>query len=85
MVTVAMKRPLEFHEGLTVVVGWDKGFVHQPTTGELIERFLANNWPLFIPVFAFFVMLWMWITRGRDPERHAYRRAIRAARPADSW
>ena len=24
------QRPLAFHEGLTVVAGWDKGFVHEP-------------------------------------------------------
>ncbi len=71
MVTVAMKRPLQFHEGLTIVIGWDKGFVHEPTSGRNLLRFLSNNWPLIIPVFAFFIMLWLWFTRGRDPERHA--------------
>ena len=71
MVTVAMKRPLQFHEGLTIVIGWDKGFVHQPTPCQKFLRFLSNNWPLIIPVFAFFIMLWLWFTRGRDPERHA--------------
>jgi uncharacterized membrane protein len=30
---------------------------------------LRSNWPLFLPAVAFFIMLWLWWTRGRDPER----------------
>jgi uncharacterized membrane protein len=66
-VDVSMLRPLGFHEGLTVVVGWDKGFVTQPGTSELINQFLASNWPLFLPVPVFLFMFWLWYTRGRDP------------------
>jgi hypothetical protein len=66
-VTVAMRRPLAFHEGLTVVVGWDKGFVTQPGNGELVQQFLQSNWPLFFPVLVFVFMFWLWYTRGRDP------------------
>ncbi len=40
-----MTRPLSFHEGLTIVVGWDKGFVKEPGTSDLIGQFLASNWP----------------------------------------
>jgi uncharacterized membrane protein len=65
-VEVSMTRPLAFHEGLTVVVGWDKGFVKEPGTGDLINQFLASNWPLFFPVPVFLVMFWLW-TRGRGP------------------
>ncbi|MBZ5660095.1 MAG: DUF2207 domain-containing protein [Acidobacteriia bacterium] len=60
-------RPLAFHEGLTIVVGWDKGFVTEPSTGELIGQFLASNWPVFIPIPVFLFMFWLWYTRGRDP------------------
>ncbi len=49
-IEVSMQRPLSFHEGLTVVVGWDKGFVKEPGTGDKIQQFLASNWPLFFPV-----------------------------------
>jgi uncharacterized membrane protein len=66
-VNVSMLRPLSFHEGLTVVVGWDKGFVTQPGTSELINQFLASNWPIFFPVPVFLFMFWLWYTRGRDP------------------
>jgi uncharacterized membrane protein len=65
-VEASMQRPLAFHEGLTVVVGWDKGFVKEPGTGDLINQFLASNWPLFFPVPVFLVMFWLW-SRGRGP------------------
>lgn len=70
MVNVATKRSLDFHEGLTVVVGWDKGLVHEPTPSQQIELFLSNNWPLFFPFIAFILMFYVWWTRGRDPRRN---------------
>jgi len=70
-VNVRTVRPLAFREGLTVVAGWDKGFVHEPTTGEKISQFLTSNWPLFLPGFAFLAMFWLWYTRGRDPAEGA--------------
>jgi uncharacterized membrane protein YgcG len=66
-VDVSMLRPLGFHEGLTVVVGWAKGFVKEPGAGDLINQFLASNWPLFFPVLVFIFMFWLWYSRGRDP------------------
>ena len=66
-VDVTMLRPLAFHEGLTVVVGWDKGFVTEPGTSEKIQQFLASNWPVFFPIPVFLFMFWLWYTRGRDP------------------
>ena len=66
-VEVSMMRPLSFHEGLTVVVGWDKGAVKEPGTSDLIGQFLESNWPLFIPVLVFVIMFLTWYSRGRDP------------------
>jgi hypothetical protein len=66
-VEVSMTRPLSFHEGLTIVVGWDKGFVKEPGTSDLVGQFLASNWPIFLPIPVFLVMFWLWSTRGRDP------------------
>jgi uncharacterized membrane protein YgcG len=66
-VEVSMLEPLSFHEGLTAVVGWDKGLVREPGTADLIIQFLESNWPLFFPVLVFLVMFWLWYTRGRDP------------------
>lgn len=70
-VDVSTSRSLGFHEGLTVVVGWDKGFVKEPGPGERITQFLVSNWPLFIPIVVFLFMFWLWSTRGRDPRRGA--------------
>lgn len=66
-VEASMLRPLGFHEGLTVAVAWDKGFVKEPGAADLISQFLASNWPLFLPILAFLFMFWLWYTRGRDP------------------
>ena len=63
--------PLEFHEGLTVVVGWDKGFVREPAAAEKILFILRSNWPIFIPIGVFILMFYWWWTKGRDPERDA--------------
>jgi uncharacterized membrane protein YgcG len=67
VVEVSMLGPLAFHEGLTAVIGWDKGFVKEPGTGELVNEFIASNWPLAFPVLVFAFMFWLWYTRGRDP------------------
>jgi uncharacterized membrane protein len=71
VVDIRSLRRLGYHEGLTAVVGFDKGFVHPPSAGAEFLRFLRSNLPLFIPVIAFVVMLWLWWTRGRDPARNA--------------
>jgi uncharacterized membrane protein YgcG len=59
--------PLRYHEGLTIAVAFDKGFVHQPSSFEIFLRTLRSNLPLLIPVFVFFLMFYLWWTRGRDP------------------
>jgi uncharacterized membrane protein len=69
LVEVRTNHSLSYREGLTAVVGWDKGFVQPPSTAMKITLFLRSNWPLFLPVVALFIMLWLWWTRGRDPER----------------
>ncbi|HEV2388069.1 MAG TPA: DUF2207 domain-containing protein [Candidatus Acidoferrales bacterium] len=70
-VTYRSTRPLGFHEGLTAVVGWDKGFVREPGAGQKLWFFVLSNWPFAFPIAACFVMFWLWWTRGRDPERDA--------------
>jgi hypothetical protein len=66
-VDVTMLQPLSFHQGLTAVVGWDKGFVTEPGTSEKISQFLASNYPIFFPIPVFLFMFWLWNSRGRDP------------------
>ncbi len=63
-----MRRPLSFREGLTAVIGWDKGFVKEPSQAQSVWLFLRSNWPLFIPIGVFAFMFRLWWTRGRDPK-----------------
>jgi hypothetical protein len=60
---------LRFHEGFTVAVAFDKGFVHEATAFDKAVLFIRSNWVLAIPVLAFVVMFYLWWTRGRDPQR----------------
>lgn len=62
-----MTRALGFREGLTAVVGWDKGIVAAPTALDQTHTFLVSNWALGIPLLVFIVMYRLWATRGRDP------------------
>jgi uncharacterized membrane protein len=66
-VEIRTRDPLRLHEGLTVAVAFDKGFVHEPTAANKIALFFRSNWPLGIPIGAFVVMFYLWWTRGRDP------------------
>jgi predicted membrane protein DUF2207 len=66
-IDIRTQRPLAFHEGLTIVAGWDKGFVTEPKDSEKVAQFLRSNWPLFIPMGVFLTMFWLWYTRGREP------------------
>ena len=42
-VDIRTTRPLAFREGLTVVVGWDKGFVQAPSLGAKISQFVLKQ------------------------------------------
>ena len=68
-VHLEMPHPLAFHEGMTAVVGWNKGLVTAPTAADKVLGFLAANWPLIIPIPVFFGMLSIWRKRGRDPRQ----------------
>ncbi|MGH9734526.1 MAG: DUF2207 domain-containing protein [Candidatus Acidiferrales bacterium] len=72
LVHVSSTAPLGYHEGLTVVIGFDKGLVRPPTVSQKIALFLRSNWPLLLfPIAAFLIMFWIWWTRGRDPQHDA--------------
>ncbi len=55
-------------EGLTVVVGLQTGALEKISIFENVWLFLQDNYFLFLPFFVFFGMLYLWWTRGRDPE-----------------
>src|SRR5215831_5491886 len=69
-VEITTRHELQFYEGLTAVVGLDKGFVHAPSALTIVWLFLRSNWPLFLPIVCFVVMFYLWWTRGRDPRRN---------------
>jgi hypothetical protein len=60
-------------EGLTVVLGWDKGVVHPPSRwSRLLFRLnLRENWPVLLPFLTLFVMARLWYRKGRDPRTGA--------------
>jgi uncharacterized membrane protein len=68
-VDVVMPHALGFHEGLTAVVGWNKGLVREPPATERAAELASSNWPLVIPIPVFLVALFIWRRRGRDPRR----------------
>jgi len=68
-VHLMMPHPLEYHEGLTAVVGWDKGVVTEPSTLARAWGTLRSNWPLLIPIPVFLFAFASWWRRGRDPRR----------------
>ncbi len=68
-VTITMPHRLNFREGLTAVVGWDKGLVPEPTAVERTAGFLRANWPLALPIPVFLLAFTVWRRRGRDPRQ----------------
>src|SRR6266853_1349878 len=49
-VEVRTREPLHLHEGVTVAVAFDKGFVREPTWTSSAVLFLRSNWALGIPL-----------------------------------
>lgn len=60
--------PLDFREGLTIVVGWDPGVVSRP--GPVLKAFdlVRSNWFLLFPFLSLGFFYRLWSRRGRDPE-----------------
>jgi len=79
LVDARATRGLEIHEGLTIDVAWDSRIagggnageylIRRPGTWDRVTRFMRANWPLLIPILAFFAMLSAWRRHGRDPTR----------------
>ncbi|HLQ58325.1 MAG TPA: LemA family protein [Gemmatimonadales bacterium] len=69
IVRIAMPHALGYHEGLTAVVGWDKGVVTAPTAADRALATVSSNWPLLIPIPVFLLAFYSWRRRGRDPRR----------------
>lgn len=69
VVQLVMPHALDYHEGLTAVVGWDKGLVTPPTAADRAMETASSNWPLLIPIPVFLFAFWRWRRNGRDPRR----------------
>jgi uncharacterized membrane protein len=65
---LALNRNLGFREGATIVVGWDKGVVREPSGATKLADAAASNWPLSIPAAVLVGMFLLWRKIGRDPE-----------------
>ena len=61
-------RALNKQEGLTVVFGFPPGLIAKETTGQMLLRILWDNIILLAPLLALLVMLYLWFTKGKDPE-----------------
>lgn len=65
-------RALPAHQGMTIVVTWPKGYVHEPDTGEKIRYLFKDNLPLMIGMGGLAVLLLYyllaWHRAGRDPD-----------------
>lgn len=64
----AATRALWAGEGLTIVTGFPKGIVKEPSGLDKLLRLLSDNWYFVLPFAAFFGMFYIWRTSGRDPE-----------------
>ena len=64
-------QPLEHHEGLTIIAGWPKGLVDEPSASQRRAWFFEDNQPALIvsggalALFAYYLILWQRL--GRDP------------------
>jgi len=71
--TFVTTRVLNPYEGLTIVVGWPKGFVHAPTAATRFGWFLRDNSALIVGLvgmlLVFLYYMTMWYRHGKDPER----------------
>jgi uncharacterized membrane protein YgcG len=70
-ITFRTTRTLAPSEGLTIAVGWPKGFVEQPTALDRAGRTLSQNrhWAVFLAgmLSVIFYYTVMWDRHGRDP------------------
>lgn len=66
----AQKSQLSQGAGLTVVVGFPKGIVKEPTSKEKAVAFFLANGIFALPFIVLVIFTYVWYTRGRDPMGH---------------
>jgi len=66
-------KPLNSYEGLTIVVGWPKGFIVESTTKDKILYLLKDNISLLLALLALIIIviyyLVSWSRVGKDPKK----------------
>jgi uncharacterized membrane protein YgcG len=66
-------RPLNHREGLTIVLGWPKGHVAEPSSAQRAAFLFSDNKNFFAAlaglVILFAYYLWAWRKVGKDPEK----------------
>jgi uncharacterized membrane protein len=62
-----MPEPLRPGEGLTIVAGFPKGVVPEPSAAVQARDYVFDNAGLALPIVVFLLMYWLWYKRGRDP------------------
>ncbi|MBM5801253.1 MAG: DUF2207 domain-containing protein [Cyanobacteria bacterium K_DeepCast_35m_m2_023] len=80
-VQVETTRPLQWNEGLTLAVAFDKGSVREPGGLERGWFWLQANWIVVLPLGTSALMLALWQQWGRDPQQGAV--VVRYEPPAD--
>ncbi len=65
-------RTLNRREGLTIVVGWPKGYIAEPGRGEKAARLFTDNRGIAAALGGLFILLvyylWAWMKVGKDPD-----------------
>ncbi|MHB9036559.1 MAG: DUF2207 domain-containing protein [Armatimonadota bacterium] len=63
-----MGRALNPGEYMTIVVGWPKGLVRQPSFTQEAQWFVLDNGYFFLPLFFALGLYLLWLKAGRDPD-----------------
>lgn len=65
--------PLQFREGLTVAVSWQKGVIPEPTSEQKMNYFLSDNLNVFVALIGLIILALyyytVWSRVGKDPEK----------------
>lgn len=67
-ISFAHDQSLDPKTAFTVVVGFPKGVVDQPSQQSKIVKVIKDNWLLGMPIVALLILLILWFFFGRDPE-----------------
>lgn len=64
-----MQRPIYPGEFMTIVVGWPKGIVEEPSFKQEAVWFISDNGCFLAPFLLILVLIALWWKNGRDPDR----------------